>query len=47
MNGIWLKETFMVLVNSNTGWFQKIQENLKEYELPEDFDEIRKKTIGE
>ena len=47
MNGIWLKEFFMVLVNSNTGWFQKIKENLKEYELPEDFEEIRKKTIGE
>ena len=45
--GIWLKETFLTLANSDTGWFHKIQENLNKYELPEDLDEIRKKTIGE
>ena len=37
----------MTVANSEIGWFHKIQTTLKEYDIPENFDEIKKKTIGE
>ena len=47
IDGIWLKETYLTIANTEIGWFHKIQAILKEYDIPDNFDGIKKKTIGE
>ena len=42
-----IKESLMTLASLNIGWFNKIQTSLEEYELPNSFEEIKGKTIGE